>query len=90
MYVKVGNISAESIRAMQELSNMSYEMNQQLMQNPKKEASSQLPEPIQKAVNEKKATENLMNSVVPDPGKFKVQTNYKEQPYAQATVHKTN
>ena len=35
LIVKVGNISAEAIAAMQELSNMSYEMNQMLMDKPK-------------------------------------------------------
>jgi hypothetical protein len=35
LIVKVGNISAEAIAAMQELSDMSYEMNQMLMDKPK-------------------------------------------------------
>lgn len=39
LIVKVGNISAEAIAAMQELSNMSYEMNQMLMDKPKGSSS---------------------------------------------------
>jgi hypothetical protein len=74
MYVKIGNISAESIAAMQELANMSYEMNQKLMENPKSSGSSQLPEAFQKAVDEKKTTEKLLNSIAPDPGEFQYQS----------------
>jgi hypothetical protein len=40
LIVKVGNISAEAIAAMQELSDMSYEMNQTLMDKPKSSGAS--------------------------------------------------
>ena len=101
-YLKIGNISAESIAAMQELSNMSYEMNQQLMEKPKGGGAggsgsaggdATLPESFQKAIDEKKSTENLLNDIAPDPGQFQYQSTagnqvpaYLQQGASQATI----